>query len=233
MTRCWHTLRSSYSWGSTILQSLRFMSSRDKLSIYISTYTRTMATKHIKSYEATWHIKNIISALSKCLLSTNLSGWWHTARNSQPKFWITKNFAWHFNEVVLQGHITNKIHYISTLRRPIDRTLGKVLHYLEILLPLKSHYPLITWVMQGHVEIWNIYIFTFPRDMATKLHRVLALRRRFNTQTLKSSPISYLKTILAQLKSFCESLITHMLKLYYSKNWKYYLDQYIKSFTGF
>lgn len=176
MTGCWHTLRSSYSWGSTILQSLRFMRSRDKLSIYISTYTRTTATNHIKSYEATWHIKNIISALSKCLLSTNLSGWWHTVRNSQPKFWITKNFAWHFNEVVLQSHITNKIHYTYTLRGPIGRTLGKVLHYLEILLSLKSHYPLITWVMQGHVGIWNIYIFTFPRDMATKLRRVLALR---------------------------------------------------------
>ena len=36
------------------------------------------------SREVTRLIKNIKSPLLKCLLSTNLSGWWHTAMSSHP-----------------------------------------------------------------------------------------------------------------------------------------------------
>ena len=39
---------------------------------------------------------------------------------------LTHKYAWHLNGVVLWGHVTNKIH-ISTCRRCIDTTLGKVL----------------------------------------------------------------------------------------------------------
>ena len=38
---------------------------------------------------------------------------------------LTHEYAWHLNGVVLWGHMTNKIH-ISTCRRCIDTTLGKV-----------------------------------------------------------------------------------------------------------
>ena len=39
---------------------------------------------------------------------------------------LTHKYAWHLNGVVFLGHVTNKIH-ISTCRRCIDTTLGKVL----------------------------------------------------------------------------------------------------------
>ena len=56
--------------------------------------------------------------------------------------------------------------------------------------PLKQHDPLTTWPTWGHVKIWNIYIYTLARPMATKLGRVLGYGRRFSTQMLKSPPTS-------------------------------------------
>ena len=56
----------------------------------------------------------------------------------------------------------------------------------------KAHDPLITWPEWCHVTTWKIYFFTFTRLMATKLGKVLTSRRRFSTQTLKSSPTSCL-----------------------------------------
>ena len=40
--------------------------------------------------------------------------------------YLTHAYAWHLNGVALWGHVTNKTH-ISTCRRCIDTTLGKVL----------------------------------------------------------------------------------------------------------
>ena len=39
---------------------------------------------------------------------------------------LTHRYAWHLRRVVLWGHVTIKIH-ISTCRRCIDTTLGKVM----------------------------------------------------------------------------------------------------------
>ena len=40
---------------------------------------------------------------------------------------LTHKYAWQHNRVVLWGHVTNEVH-ISTCRRCIDTTLGKVLN---------------------------------------------------------------------------------------------------------
>ena len=42
-------------------------------------------------------------------------------------------------DVVLQGHVTNADHYISTT------TVVWMMNYLDGLLPITSHDPLITW----------------------------------------------------------------------------------------
>ena len=54
--------------------------------------------------------------------------------------------------------------------------------------PMKPHDPLNTWGVWGHVTNSKVLIFTI--FLATKLGWVLTLRRRFCTQTLKSSPTS-------------------------------------------
>ena len=40
--------------------------------------------------------------------------------------------------MVLQGHMTNKNHYISTTRVPMATKLGRMVTHLDGLLPLKS-----------------------------------------------------------------------------------------------
>ena len=64
----------------------------------------------------------------------------------------THIFSWNLNEVVLWGHLTNKIH-ISTYRRPMETKLGKVLTYCGRPLPLKPHDPLIIWPTKDHKTI--------------------------------------------------------------------------------
>ena len=46
--------------------------------------------------------------------------------------------------MVLQGHVTSKNHDISTTRVPIATKLGRMITYLDGLLPIKSCDPLIT-----------------------------------------------------------------------------------------
>ena len=70
--------------------------------------------------------------------------------------------------VVMLGHVTNNIHYISTCRRPSDTKLGKVLTNCDRLPHLKSCDFLITWPTQGHATFWKKYISTFTRFMDFK-----------------------------------------------------------------
>ena len=100
---------------------------------------------------------------------------------------LTYKYAWHLNVVILLGHGTNKIH-ISTCRRCINKTIGKVLTVLEA----PKHDPLIKWPTWDHATIWKIYISIFMRFIDNKLGRLLTLVRIFVTQTLKSSPTSCL-----------------------------------------
>lgn len=62
--------------------------------------------------------------------------------------------TWSFNHVVLWGHMTNNIRYISSCRRTVNTKLGKVVIYREKLPPLNvwSHdHPLIRWPMWDQV----------------------------------------------------------------------------------
>ena len=47
--------------------------------------------------------------------------------------------------MVLQGHVTNKNHYISTTRVSMATKLGGMIASLDELQPIISHDPLITW----------------------------------------------------------------------------------------
>ena len=57
----------------------------------------------------------------------------------------THKFTWPLFHVVLQDHMTNENHYISTARVPMTTKLVRMVNYLDGLLPLKSHHPLIMW----------------------------------------------------------------------------------------
>ena len=46
--------------------------------------------------------------------------------------------------VVLQSHVKNENHYISTTRMSVATKLGRMVVHLDLLLPKKLHGPLIT-----------------------------------------------------------------------------------------
>ena len=50
-----------------------------------------------------------------------------------------------FDLMVFQGHPTNENRYIATATVPMATKLGRMVTYLDGLLPMKSHDPLITW----------------------------------------------------------------------------------------
>ena len=50
-----------------------------------------------------------------------------------------------FNALILQGHVTNKNHYISTGRVPMTTKLGRMITYLDELLAIEANGRLITW----------------------------------------------------------------------------------------
>ena len=50
-----------------------------------------------------------------------------------------------FDHVVLQGHVANKIHHISITRVSMATKIGRIITFLDGLLPIVSHDPLITW----------------------------------------------------------------------------------------
>ena len=89
------------------------------------------------------------------------------------------------NIVILFDHVTNKIH-ISTSRGCIDTTIGKVMPVLEA----PKHEPLIKWPTWGHMTPWKIYISISMRFIASKLGRLVTLRKIIIMQRLKSLPIS-------------------------------------------
>ena len=76
-----------------------------------------------------------------------------------------------------------QIKYISTYRRCIETTKGKMLTRGKV----PKHDPLIKWPTWDHVTVWKIYISIFMRFIANKLVWLLTLGRIFSMQTLKSS----------------------------------------------
>ena len=95
-------------------------------------------TLNMWSHENTWDIKNVVSPLSQCLLSPNLSEWWHTKMISHSSIQMTPHSC--------SCDVTQQIKcYISTCKRPVETKLRKVLTYRERPPPLALNNPLITW----------------------------------------------------------------------------------------
>ena len=91
------------------------------------------------SCDITWQAKTIISPLSQCLWPQNLvecNLYWKAP---------THKVTWGPGHVVVQSHVTNKNHYISTTRVPMATKLGRMVAHLDGLLQIKKHEPLITW----------------------------------------------------------------------------------------
>ena len=105
--------------------------------------------------------------------------------------YLSLKVTWPFDYLVLQDHVINQTHYISTNPIPISTKIGRVVPYCERLQTLKQHEPFIMWLLTcSRVAIWKIYLSTFTVLMATKLGRVMTSGRSFNTQTLKLLPTS-------------------------------------------
>ena len=78
---------------------------------------------------------------------------------------------------------------LNTCRRPIGTKLGKALNYSGRLPSLKPYDSLTTWHIWGHMKICGTYIFPRSKDLwPVNLAGCYLHRRRFSTQTLKSSP---------------------------------------------
>ena len=65
----------------------------------------------------------------------------------------TNKSTWTLNKMIMWGHVTNQMHYISTCRRTMDTKLGKVLTYIEKLPSQKPHDILVPWPTWGYVTI--------------------------------------------------------------------------------
>ena len=50
-----------------------------------------------------------------------------------------------FDHVIFRNHVTNWIHYISTIRVPVATKFDMIVTYYDGFLPIKSHYTLIKW----------------------------------------------------------------------------------------
>ena len=84
--------------------------------------------------------------------------------------------------VVLQSHGTNRIHYIFTTRLPLATKLDRMVAHLDGLLPIKFHYPLltwscdITWQAAYYISIITVPLTTKLGRMATYLEGLLTIK---------------------------------------------------------
>ena len=77
----------------------------------------------------------------------NQSAYSHqTLQDGNLPWWAPANkVTWPYDNVILQDHMANLNHYISTIRAPMAIKLGRMVTYLDGYLLIKSHYPLIAW----------------------------------------------------------------------------------------
>ena len=83
--------------------------------------------------------------------------------------WWDGNISWmdpnhkvtqHSVHFVLQSHVRNKNHYISSTRVPMATKRGTMVAYFERLLTIKSFYALITWFCK---VTWQTKIIIYPQ----------------------------------------------------------------------
>ena len=77
-----------------------------------------------------------------------------------------------FDHVVLQGYVTNENHYIFPTRVSMATKRGRMITYLDGLLPIKSLDSLITWSCEITWETKSIILNTTVL-MVTKLGRMV------------------------------------------------------------
>ena len=75
--------------------------------------------------------------------------------------------------MVLQGHVTNQNHYISTKKVPMTNKFGRMIISVEGLLPIKSHDPFIIWSCEIARQT-KIIIPPIVVSMAIKLKSVVS-----------------------------------------------------------
>ena len=138
-------------------------------------------------WEVTWQIKNIISPLSQSLLWSQVLS---TYRGNILQGTPTHKFAWLLNKMVVEGQVINLKRYISTCRRPMDTKLGKVMTYQWEAAIFKPTWPFYYMKDVRTCDNSKKFVSTIKRPMVSKSGRLLTYRRRFSTQTLKSSPTS-------------------------------------------
>ena len=89
------------------------------------------------SREIIWQTKNI--STNRMPLTTKLCKGYDVPWEDP-----THKVTWPLNHVILQNHVTNWRHYISTTMMPVTTKLGRGATYHEGL-PIKSHAYIITW----------------------------------------------------------------------------------------
>ena len=62
-----------------------------------------------------------------------------------PSMGRTHKVIWHFNDVVFSDHVSNWNRYTSCPTMHMSTTFGRILSFLEGILPIKSYYPSIAW----------------------------------------------------------------------------------------
>ena len=83
------------------------------------------------------------------------------------------------DDAVLQSHVTNENHYISTIRVrvPMATKLGRMVAHLDELLPTVS-WPFDHMILWDDVTNLNHYISAITMPMATKLGRIVTYFER-------------------------------------------------------
>ena len=108
-------------------------------------------------------------------------------------------YAWHLNQVVLWGHMKNKIH-ISTCRRRIDTIPGKVC--ANLVQEARKHNLFTKRPTWGHMTVWKIHISAFTKIMSNKLCRLLTLDiQHANALSRHQLPVTTKKNTICKKKN--------------------------------
>ena len=69
-----------------------------------------------------------------------------TRQDCNLPWWVLAHtITWHFDHVFLEDHVTNQNHYIFLFKVLMAAKVGRIVTYLERLLPIMSYEGSITW----------------------------------------------------------------------------------------
>ena len=106
------------------------------------------------SWEVMWQTKTVMSLHYH-------SAYGHQIRQYGNLPWWTpaNKVTWPFDYMVLWDHVTKYKHYISSTAPPMATKLGRMMTYLDWLLPIKSHDHMITWSCK---ITWQTKVIIYP-----------------------------------------------------------------------